>query len=1070
MLERIKRIFTRKRIKRLLIAAITIPILLGSVLVAIVYWKQDAIVKELLDHANADFKGRLEIKDSHISPFANFPYISIDLEHVRIFESKDKNAEEIFHLKDTYIGFNLWSILNGKFKIKKIRLSDGTIKLVQHKDGTMNILNALETEKEIEDAEEEFHLDLKKIQLDRIDVSKYNEENGITIDANISKAKANFSSDERDIETSLDLHVTINILKNGDTTFFKHKHIDFETDLRYLKEQEKLVLEPTEVEFEGASFGMDGSVNFKKDLFVDLNFDGKKPNFDLLIAFAPEELIPTLRSYENQGQVFFKAKVKGRSINGHQPDVRVDFGCKNGFFKNKIAKRSLNNLFFSGYFTNGKKRTVETMEFRIQNFKATPEMGRFKVDLAVVNFKAPEISLKVDSDLELSYLRDFLDLTSIKKAKGRVQFKMDFHDIIDTSDPSKTLERFNESYKMSMSCQNVSLESEDLPFPIAAFNMSARVDGHKVILSRFDLKTKQSDLSISGQISDLPAIIHHTDKELIADLHIKSNAVHTSDFSEDKTTDETISKLRLDLLFKTTAKNLTEFKTLPNGEFLLENFNARLKHYPHTFHDFHADIFVHDDDIQVDHIRGYLDKSDFHFSGFLDNLPLLFEEKPKGDVIIDYNFSSNQLQLHDLMTYRGEHFLPKEYRNEEFDHLKVHGKTLLHFNKTLSSTDTYFDHLSADMKVHPIHLQSIKGRVHTEKDHIVLDDLSGKIGNSDFHTTLHYYYGKKAGKSKRQNKLYFKSNFLDIDQLITYVPEEESSQPKTSQTKSKTTSANKQTSHHDAGFNVYTLPFSNMTIDVHIRKMNYHKYKISNIHGQLRTTENHYIHVDKLQMDLAGGHFDIKGYFNGSNPDLIYFHPNIKIKNVDLDQLMFKFDNFGQDYIVSNNLHGRFSGTITGKIHMHNDLVPKIDDSVIHMDVDVIDGKLENYSVFEYMSDYFKDKNLSKVLFDTLQNHIDLKNGIMTIPKMTINSTLGHLEVWGEQDMNSNMEYYLRIPFKMITGAAKSKLFGRNDEVSPDQIDEIEYGSDKMAYVTVKITGTADDYKFTLSKDKKKGR
>ena len=225
-----------------------------------------------------------------------------------------------------------------------------------------------------------------------------------------------------------------------------------------------------------------------------------------------------------------------------------------------------------------------------------------------------------------------------------------------------------------------------------------------------------------------------------------------------------------------------------------------------------------------------------------------------------------------------------------------------------------------------------------------------------------------------------------------------------------------------------------------------------------------------MNFELAGGHFDVDGYFNGSDPNMIYFSPDMKTDNVDLDQLMFKFDNFGQDYLVSENLHGRFTGRITGKIHMHNDLVPKIDDSEIHMDVDVTHGRLENYSLLQYMSDYFKDKNLDKVLFDTLNNQIDIVNGEMIIPKMEINSTLGHMEISGKQSLDGKMEYYLRIPWKMVTQTASSRLFGKKEkeDVSEDQVDEIQYGSDKTKYVNVKIVGDENGYKFSLAKDKRK--
>ena len=158
---------------------------------------------------------------------------------------------------------------------------------------------------------------------------------------------------------------------------------------------------------------------------------------------------------------------------------------------------------------------------------------------------------------------------------------------------------------------------------------------------------------------------------------------------------------------------------------------------------------------------------------------------------------------------------------------------------------------------------------------------------------------------------------------------------------------------------------------------------------------------------------------------------------------------------------------LAGKFICTTIFFQKIDDSEIHMDVDVTHGRLENYALLAYMSDYFSDKNLNKVLFDTLNNHVDLIDGVMTIPKMTVNSSLGHLEISGKQDLEGKMEYYLRIPWRMVTKTAASKLFGKKkEEVSSDQTDEIQYGSEKEKYVTVKITGDENGYTFSLGKKK----
>ena len=74
----------RKFWKRFLLFTLALPIFLAGVSVGIVYIKQDDIVQTLISTLNKDFKGKIEVKDSHITAFDNFPYISVDLEDVKI--------------------------------------------------------------------------------------------------------------------------------------------------------------------------------------------------------------------------------------------------------------------------------------------------------------------------------------------------------------------------------------------------------------------------------------------------------------------------------------------------------------------------------------------------------------------------------------------------------------------------------------------------------------------------------------------------------------------------------------------------------------------------------------------------------------------------------------------------------------------------------------------------------------------------------------------------------------------------------------------------------------------------
>jgi len=506
--------------------------------------------------------------------------------------------------------------------------------------------------------------------------------------------------------------------------------------------------------------------------------------------------------------------------------------------------------------------------------------------------------------------------------------------------------------------------------------------------------------------------------------------------------------------FKSSARAFTESKNLPEGEFFIDNLYAKLKHYPHTLHNFHADLFIDSTDFKVVDFTGMIDKSDFHFNGKLQKYDIWMQEFSKGDTKIEFNLNSNLLRLEDMFSYQGENYVPEDYRHEEIKGLKLHGNCALHFNKDIKSIDLLLDHLTAQMKTHHCKFENFKGRIHYESEHLVIQDFSGKLGKSIFGVNLNYYLGKDQAIKKRDNHFGLVAKHLDFDELFNYNPS-----PST-----KTL----QPAEHDKGFNIYDLPFTDMTFDFKIDHLNYHRYLLNNINGKMHTTQNHYLYIDTLAFIAADGKFNMNGYFNGSNKDLIYFSPNLKMENVDLDKLLFKFENFGQDHLVSENIHGKLSGKITGKLHMHKDLVPIINDSEVHMDIEVTNGKLEKYAPLTAMSEYFKDKNVAKVLFDTLKNHIDMNKGVMSFPLMTINSSLGFIEVSGKQDVNFNMDYLFKIPLKLVTNVARQKLFGGKDKepVDPEKEDDIEYKDDtkKIKYVNLKLTGNSENYKISLGK------
>ena len=98
---------------------------------------------------------------------------------------------------------------------------------------------------------------------------------------------------------------------------------------------------------------------------------------------------------------------------------------------------------------------------------------------------------------------------------------------------------------------------------------------------------------------------------------------------------------------------------------------------------------------------------------------------------------------------------------------------------------------------------------------------------------------------------------------------------------------------------------------------------------------------------------------------------------------------------------------------------------------------------------------------------MNIHKGKIEIPSMTIESTIGHMELSGSHDSNQNIEYYLRIPWKTVKQATWQKLFGskKDSTNTENQEDKIVEVNRKTKFLNVKVKGTVDDYKVSVGEE-----
>ena len=129
--------------KRILLILILFPILLVVGLLLFIQSNQSVIIKEQIATLNKAHKGLIRVGKSDLSLFGSFPYISIKVKDVQIFETKQDNAPIIMDIEYIFIGFNLWDIINQNYDIQSLLIEEGVFNIIIHENNTTNIQKLL---------------------------------------------------------------------------------------------------------------------------------------------------------------------------------------------------------------------------------------------------------------------------------------------------------------------------------------------------------------------------------------------------------------------------------------------------------------------------------------------------------------------------------------------------------------------------------------------------------------------------------------------------------------------------------------------------------------------------------------------------------------------------------------------------------------------------------------------------------------------------------------------------------------------------------------------------------------
>ena len=252
------------------------------------------------------------------------------------------------------------------------------------------------------------------------------------------------------------------------------------------------------------------------------------------------------------------------------------------------------------------------------------------------------------------------------------------------------------------------------------------------------------------------------------------------------------------------------------------------------------------------------------------------------------------------------------------------------------------------------------------------------------------------------------------------------------------------------------VEYANFRINVKADEILYRRFKASNVNAALSLINENWS-INSLSLQHAGGNMHINGTLFEKNSTTYEANIKAKMENVDVNKVMYAFDNFGQRGIEAENLKGKLTSLAEVKLNIDRN-TEQPSNLIGFVDFSLKNGALLHYEPLKKVQTIiFKNRNFDEIHFAELKDRIEIKNNEFTINRMEIQSTALTLFVEGLYSAKGNTDISIQVPI--------SNLKKRGEDYTPEN-----KGVDQKGGASIYIrgqTGTDGNVAFKLDVFKK---
>jgi len=1034
-------------------------LVLGLIVILIIgfgvfYFKERAVYQSILVEVNEIIPGEIIIKNIHPAPFKYWPYLAIRLDGVLVYLNKEENRHSdekpVMDLEHVYLGVKYQNLYDGVYKFGSMYGENGDINLKILEDTTLNIETALGiSRKQLgksknPDAwtgrENDPWRELELFEVYDVHLTVDNSLSGQNNDIFIETLINNYTQTGTIVNTETKGIVTINGIFIEDKPILKNKKLDL--DLKYGWETDSLngAFKDSRIKLGGLEMDLSGRFNFDENPWVKLEFgiqkDKVKPidlsDIDSYLDEAPD----------GKGFIKLKGKIHGNTFEGLQL-VQFDFETKNVSLIYPETGETIENITVKGNFYSGGKHDFSDVQINLRQLHAEIDEEFVDGNLSIQNLSNPSIKFQLDSKLKLDGLEKVLNIQKMKRLSGFAEIHADVDGFVNF-DQDEILENAG---SINIELKDVSLDIPDVFLNLEKVNGKIIFENNNLTLGKMSILSGQNDLTISGNLRNL--LYKNTDstKTINGELNLISEELSINYFFRHDSIlfnayDEIINNLNANVHFSVNSKDLKELRRIPKGSFVIDNFSATLANRA-DINNLKGIFYVTEDTLGISKLTGKLGSSDFILNTSIRNYTGLSDSKETIPLTFFIDIQSASMLSNDFFQYKDRFYLPQRFENESLKDFRFTGSydinNIAFFDKNpLPESRLKIQKLNWTNLSNNLSYKNFSIDIERRDMDLEIHKFKGNVGSTDINFTAtleNFNYFEDPDMPDLNGNFVLKSKNLDFNELLNL--------------KIVDKRKNKIEKYED--YNPFDQQFYNLNFSTEIDKLLYKNFIFYDIKGQIISINSQKIDLKNLSFSTSGGDIKLNGILNANDPNSIIVDSNIEFKNIDLDRIAIDFQYNEENLQPKNHFKGIFSAAIDSRFVSDQDL--NIDLASTNASIDFLfqKGRIEDFEPAKSLAKFFGNRDLENIRFGEIKNVIEFENGLITIPRMDISSTLGQIYVSGVHNLNSEINYIVEVPFKLVSSAGWTALTGRKRKEDAAEDDIIQAGNG--IYISLRLQG-----------------